>query len=265
MKANETFRKELEAGIALLITDAKQMQSRIEEMTKGAIAFAVAHGRTEYLNRLVLGLPANMAKTVSDYVEAFNRKAVATMVKGLEQSKILSVIDNDVDRAAGRVVMLAKRGGEFVINKDNDASKVARRILGETFESEEAFVTAMGAISEAATKTANQRRDAEFNESDAAVRFMVNHVKKIAGSGKEGAAEHAFQVGVTLNSIIPDGGKRKSENDLKTIIAGALIANDQPLSEEYRKALPTVPGIVPEPEVIEPPVQEVRRGRRANG
>ena len=280
MKANDKFREKLETTVATLITDAKAFQERIEEAAKAAIVFAIAHGRTIYLNQLVKGLPANMAQTVIDLVDATNRKAVATMVEREKQSEILSVIDNDVARATGHVRMLDKTNDGYVIGK-SDASKVARRVLAESYETEDAMVTAMAKVSEAATESADNRRNAQFDESRAAANFRDAHVKKIAGSGQENAAEHALQVGRTLNTVIPDPAKRKSDEQLMSMIAGALIAAKREVPEEYRKHLPTVNTTPTENQETPPdaeneqkdaivkegePVEQVqRRGRRANG
>lgn len=270
MKANETFRAKLETTVATLITDARAFQERIEEAAKAAIVFAIAHGRTTYLNQLVKGLPANMAMVVIDLVDATNRKAVATMIEGDKQSEILSVIDNDIARSTGHVRILDKTNDGYVIGK-SDASKVARRVLGESYENEDAMVTAMSKVTDAATETADNRRNAAFDESRSAANFRDAHVKRIAGSGAENAAEHALQVGITLNTVIPDPSKRKDESALKSMIAGAMIAAKREVPEEYKQHLPKVnlAGDIqpeenkPEPEKEPKIVQEVpRRGRR---
>ncbi len=278
MKANEKFRENLENTVATLITDAKVFQARIEEAAKAAIVFAIAHGRTIYLNQLVKGLPANMAQTVIDLVDATNRKAVATMVDKDKQSEILAVIDNDVARQTGHVRMLDKTNDGYVIGK-TDASKVARRVLSESYETEDAMVTAMSKISEAATAAGDARRTAQFDESRSAANFRDAQVKRIAGSDMENAVEHALHVGLALNTpvIIPDPAKRITEDKLKSMIAGALIAAKREVPEEYRKHLPTVNTTPTENQGTQPdnendqknaivPEEGVKRGRKvANG
>jgi hypothetical protein len=109
---------------------------------------------------------------------------------------------------------------------------------------------AMSAVLESATATAENRRNAQFNESDIMAKFRDRMVRDIA---KNGNPDHALTVGRMLNEVLATtaAGREKirDENSLKTIVATALIAANKNVPDEFKSNIPKVAFANPETDV----------------